>query len=77
MIDRYALPEMAALFTDEARLSLWLEVELLAAEGWAKIGVAPEEAATAIRMRAPTVDASFVSAVAEREKVTEHDVAAF
>ena len=68
---------MAALFTDEARLSLWLEVEVLAAEGWAKIGVAPENAAAAIRMRAPTVDSSFVSAVAEREQVTEHDVAAF
>ena len=38
MIPRYSLPEMAALFTDEARLEMWLEVELLAVEGWAAVG---------------------------------------
>ena len=41
MIPRYSLPEMAALFTDEARLEMWLEVELLAVEGWAEVGVDP------------------------------------
>ena len=41
MIPRYALPEMAELFTDEARLATWLEVELLAVEAWAKLGVIP------------------------------------
>jgi adenylosuccinate lyase len=77
VIDRYALPEMAAVFTDEARLSRWLEVEVLAAEALAKLGgLAPEHAA-AIRARAPQVDAAFVAAVAERERVTDHDVAAF
>ena len=35
MIPRYSLPEMAALFTDEARFEQWLEVELLAVEGFA------------------------------------------
>ena len=35
MIDRYSMPEMAALFTDEARFARWLEVELLATEAWA------------------------------------------
>ena len=77
MIDRYALPEMAGLFTDEARLSLWLEIELLAIEGWAGLGVVEPRIAAAARSRAPNVDATFVAAVAERERVTDHDVAAF
>ena len=77
MIGRYSLPEMAALWTDEARFSRWLEVELLAAEGWAEVGVVPKADVVALRERAPTVDAAFVEAVATREAVTDHDVAAF
>ena len=42
MIGRYSAPEMSALFSDEARLGLWLEVELLALEAWAKLGVVPD-----------------------------------
>ena len=77
MIPRYSLPEMSALFTDEARVSLWLEIELLATEAWSKLGVIPPEAAAAARSRAPTVDAALVKRIAEREAVTDHDVAAF
>ena len=73
MIQRYALPAIAALFTDEARFSAWLEVEILAVEAWAALGVVPEADAAAIR-----AGAGFdVAAVHERERVTEHDVAAF
>jgi adenylosuccinate lyase len=68
---------MAALFSDEARLAMWLRVELLATEGWAAIGAVPPEALKACEARAPEVDASFVAAVAERERTTDHDVAAF
>ena len=39
MIDRYSLPEMSVLFTDQARLALWLDVEILAVEAWASLGV--------------------------------------
>ena len=77
MIPRYSLPEMAALFTDEARLETWLEVEVLAVEGWAGVGELSREVAAAVRARAPKVTADFVAQVAEREKVTDHDVAAF
>ncbi len=77
MIPRYSLPEMAVLFTDEARMGLWLEVELLAVEAWANLGVVPAEAAAACRSRAPKVTAELVAAVDERERVTDHDVAAF
>ena len=58
MIPRYALPEMAELFTDEARLATWLEVELLAVEAWAKLGVIPPADAEAIRGRASVTPAA-------------------
>jgi adenylosuccinate lyase len=68
---------MAALFTDEARFEMWTEIELLAAEGWAQVGDIPNAVATAVRARAPKVTPEFVAAVHERERVTDHDVAAF
>jgi adenylosuccinate lyase len=64
---------MAELFSDEARYATWLEVELLAVEAQAKLGVVPADAVTAVRERA-SVDPT---AVEERERVTDHDVAAF
>jgi adenylosuccinate lyase len=73
MIPRYTLPDMAAVWSDEARLGHWLEIELLAVEAWARLGVVPESDARAIRDAA-----SFDPArVLERERVTKHDVAAF
>jgi adenylosuccinate lyase len=77
VIGRYSPKDMAALFTDEARLAMWLEVELLAAEGLARIGVVPLADVIELRERAPVVDADFVRAVAAREETTNHDVAAF
>ena len=77
MIPRYAPPDMAALFSDAARFSLWLEVELLATEAQAALGVVPADEAATCRAKAPTVDDVFVLEVLEREKVTDHDVAAF
>ncbi|MSO36877.1 MAG: adenylosuccinate lyase [Acidimicrobiia bacterium] len=73
MIPRYSLPEMDALFNDEARFGAWLEVEILATEAWADLGVVPQDAAKAIRARA----GFDVAAIEEREQITEHDVAAF
>jgi adenylosuccinate lyase len=77
VIPRYSLPEMAALFTEEARLEMWLEVEVLAVEGWAEVGAIPRAAAAAVRARAPKVTRELVAAVNDRERVTDHDVAAF
>ena len=73
MIPRYSRPEMAELFTDEAKFSAWLEVEILACEAWAELGVVPKADAAAIRERA----GFDVDAITERERVTDHDVAAF
>ena len=77
MIPRYSMPEMAALFTDEARFRTWLEVEVLATEAWAELHVVPLDHASLVRESAPTIDAAFVAEVDERERVTDHDVAAF
>ena len=77
MISRYSLPEMAERFSDRARLGAWLEVEILAVEAWAEAGVIPVEDAKAVRENAPAVDDAFVAAVNERERTTDHDVAAF
>ena len=73
MIPRYRLPEMEAVWSDEARLSNWLEIELLAVEALAELGTVPPDDAAACRARA----AFTVEAVAEREAITRHDVAAF
>jgi adenylosuccinate lyase len=77
MIARYSLPEMASIFTDEARFARYLEIELCAIEAQAEVGAVPAAAAAACRTRAPKVDAAFVAAVTERERTTDHDVAAF
>jgi adenylosuccinate lyase len=77
MIPRYSTPEMTAVFDDASRFGRWLEVELLATEGQAALGVVSAADAAACRKRAPRVDAAFVQRVLDREAVTDHDVAAF
>jgi adenylosuccinate lyase len=77
MIPRYSPADMAALFSDTARFAMWLEVELLATEAQASVGAVPADDAATCRAKAPTVDDVFVTDVLEREKVTDHDVAAF
>ncbi|UCE86859.1 MAG: adenylosuccinate lyase [Deltaproteobacteria bacterium] len=73
MIDRYTRPEMAALWTDEARYARWLEVELAVCDVLAERGAIPGEAATALRERA-----SFdVERIREIEREVRHDVIAF
>ena len=71
MIERYTRPEMGAVWSEQRKLDNWLEVELAVVDALADIhpGIDP----AGIRDRA-----SFtVDAVKEREKVTDHDVAAF
>ena len=73
MIPRYSLPEMAGIWSDSHKLEVWKEVEALALEAWVGLGVAPEEAAASLRgVPVPTPDQ-----VEERERVTNHDLAAF
>ncbi len=65
---------MARIWSDEAKLASWLEVELAALEGWAEIGTVPADAVARIRERAA---APSPERVAEIERRTNHDVAAF
>ena len=73
MIERYTLPEMGGIWTDEHRLTLWLKIEIAACEGWAKLGKIPNEAVEVIREKA-----SFSwERVQALEEETQHDVLAF
>ncbi len=69
MIERYTRPEMGAIWTDEARMEAWRKVEVAACEA---MDGPTEEDLVAIRAATFTVEA-----VKEREKITDHDVAAF
>jgi len=73
VIPRYTLPEMEAVWSEQARMDHWLEIEILAVEGWAQIGRVPEADAREVRAKA----AFTVSEVLEIEEVTRHDMAAF
>jgi adenylosuccinate lyase len=77
MIPRYAPKDVEALFSDVNRFDTMLEVELLAAEALAELGVVPKNDAVALRTRRPVVDGAFVEAVNDREAITNHDTAAF
>jgi adenylosuccinate lyase len=77
MIPRYAPKDVAVLFSDEHRFDTMLEVEILAAEGLAAIGVLPADEVAQLRPRRPVIDADFVREVEERELITNHDTAAF
>jgi adenylosuccinate lyase len=68
---------MSAVFSDVERFRRWLEIELLATDAHAALGIVPAEAATICRDLAPQVDDAFVQAVLDREAITDHDVAAF
>ncbi len=49
MIDRYQTPEMALVWSDVSRIGRWLEVELLATEAHATLGIVPHDDAVACR----------------------------
>lgn len=73
MIGRYSRPEMAALWTEEAKLGRWLAVELAVCRAWARRGVVPEDDLRTIEARA----AFSVERTREIERTTNHDVVAF
>jgi adenylosuccinate lyase len=73
MIKRYSRPGMACIWDEENRFRKMLDVEILACEAFAELGIIPKEAAKTIREKA-----SFsVERINEIEKVTNHDVVAF
>src|SRR6201995_4687555 len=81
MVPRYSRPEMAAIWAPINRYRIWFEVEALAAEGMARAGAIPSEAARAIREKGAPKLAAMNAADVERidaiERETRHDVIAF
>ncbi len=73
MIERYTLPEMGAVWTEEAKMQAWLDVEIAAVKAWNELGKVPHAAVKEI-----VAKASFdVARVQEIEATTNHDVIAF
>jgi adenylosuccinate lyase len=73
VIERYTRPEMALVWSEERKLEAWLQVEVAASEALAEQGVVPKPDLAAIKQaRAPDP-----ATVRERERTTNHDVAAF
>ena len=73
MIERYTLPKMKEVWSEESKLQNWLQIEVLACEAMVKLGLVPKEALAAIKQRARF----SVERVKEIEQRTRHDVVAF
>jgi adenylosuccinate lyase len=73
MIERYTLPEMGALWTEQSKFQKWLEVEIAVCEVHAEMGTIPAAALEQIKSRAKF----SVERINEIEKTTNHDVIAF
>ena len=73
MIERYTLPEMGRLWSDENKFATWLAVEISVCEAWAKLGQIPAAAVTAIKKKARF----NIPRILEIEEETQHDVIAF
>ncbi|MFA5839339.1 MAG: adenylosuccinate lyase [Candidatus Margulisiibacteriota bacterium] len=73
MIDRYTLPKMREIWSEEHKFRTWLDVELAACEAWVKLGKIPPAAYKKIKSKA-----NFsVKRIDELEKTVDHDVIAF
>jgi len=73
MIERYTLPEMGKIWTDDNRFQKWMDVELAVCEAWNELGEIPDEALQYIRKNAKF----SVKRILEIESVVKHDVVAF
>ena len=73
MIERYTRPQMGAIWSLENRYKKFLDVEILASEAWAELGIVPREAAALI-----AANSRFdLARIDELEKETRHDLVAF
>jgi adenylosuccinate lyase len=74
MIDRYELPELRELFSEQHKLDLWLQIELLAVEARHVAGLVPDDDWERIRASGGSVDGTRAR---EIEQESQHDVIAF
>lgn len=73
MIERYSRPKMAAIWSQENKFQKWLDVEIAACEGWAKLGKIPQKSLSIIKKKAKF----NIKEIDKIEKVVKHDVIAF
>jgi adenylosuccinate lyase len=73
MINRYTRPAMGRIWTDEHKYLIWLEIEILACEAQAELGIIPRDAVERIRKTARF----DIARIEEIEKEVKHDVVAF
>jgi adenylosuccinate lyase len=73
MISRYSLPEMAELWSDQARYATWAKVEVLASQAQAMLGRVPESALADIR----GAQVPSAARVAELERERDHEILSF
>ena len=73
MIERYTLPEMGAIWSEQAKFQSWLDVEIAATEANCRLGRVPEEALETIKNKATF----SVERILEIEAEVRHDVIAF
>ena len=80
MITRYSRPEMRTIWTDENKLRIWLQIELLASEALVKEGIVPAKDLAKIKAGASKWFTNLPGLVArqkELEKTLNHDVIGF
>ncbi|MCL6554306.1 MAG: adenylosuccinate lyase, partial [Firmicutes bacterium] len=75
MIERYATPEMRALWAPETKFALWLEIELLVVEAQAARGQVPRAVAERLRRDARVGTPQRIEEIERTD--TQHDVVAF
>jgi len=73
MIERYARPDMVAIWSPESKFGIWLEIETLAAEAMEELGQIPAGTSAAVRARSG-FDVARIDAI---EREVKHDVIAF
>jgi adenylosuccinate lyase len=72
MIERYSLPDMKRIWSDDSKFALWLKVEIAVCEAWSELGTIPPD--DMARIRTATCDLNRLSEIL---RVTHHDVTAF
>ena len=73
MIERYTLPEMGRLWTEQHKFQTWLDVEIAVCEAQAELGYIPAEAVEQIKAKAQFEPAR----INELEIQVRHDMIAF
>ncbi|MBZ0204085.1 MAG: adenylosuccinate lyase [Ignavibacteria bacterium] len=73
MIERYTLPEIAGIWSEENKFSIWLKIEIFASEANNKLGIVPAKALKSIKTKARF----NVKKINKIESVVKHDVIAF